>query len=887
MEAGGAQVAVVYHGSTLLRPALSTLILTLATGAAAQTPPVSAPAKVEAVAAVPEDKSAKRTQLNLLGQTDSDSGESRRNENVQFNLIDNNAMKELKGRLGATATIVTEFRPDQSYLGAEYGDRPAAAFHLAALKAARALHGNLYETHGNSVLSARSFFQVGSVQPAHSNDYGITLDVPLWRGAAMTVGGTQQKIRGSVNGNVLVPTLEERTPLTTDPVLYAIVKRFMAAFPAQLPNRTDINERALNTNSPQSIDTDSVTGQLDQTLGRHDRLGMRYLYTSQVVRAFQFVAGQNPDTTTRSSGARLTWTRAFTPATTLEVSAGFDRLRSLLLSEPHAVGPTVQFGSVLTGLGPGSDLPIDRVQNQFRYSAQFRTVRGSHAWSAGAEFNRRQVNGLESSSNRGVIYFNNDFNRDAITNFRMGVSSRLSWGVGDSHRGFRYNEPQWFFGDHWKAGSRLNVSYSVRYRPVLAPGEVNGLTAIPYDCDCNNIGGHFGLAYRLPDRWGIVRAAYGVFFGDILPVTFQQLRYTTPQFYKVEVQAPDYLADPLHGITFGPGTRTTHFEMMRNLVSPYSHQYNFSWETSAGKHIRLQAGYVGSRTHKILMLWTTNRAVPLPDLVSTTKNIEIRRPDPAFYEVRVVVNGSRAYFDAARFSMLVREWRGVAVDAAYWFSKAIDLGSNYTNTASTDDGRQGRSQNETHVREDLKGLSTFDQSHSFLTRVAWTSPRIQGGWNRVLGRWNLSTVALLKTGVPFDVLTGSDGPSYGNVDGVQGDRPNVLDPSILGRTVGNPDTSTKLLPRTAFSYIAAAGLRGSLGRNVFRRGGIRNVNASVSRSWTLHGEWALTLRAESLNLLNTPQFDKPGNEMASSNFGQITNTLNDGRAIQFTLQIRF
>jgi hypothetical protein len=97
----------------------------------------------------------------------------------------------------------------------------------------------------------------------------------------------------------------------------------------------------------------------------------------------------------------------------------------------------------------------------------------------------------------------------------------------------------------------------------------------------------------------------------------------------------------------------------------------------------------------------------------------------------------------------------------------------------------------------------------------------------------------------------------------------------------------KLLPRTGFSYIAAAGSRGNLGRNVFRRGGIRNVNASVSRSWTVHGEWALTLRAESLNLLNTPQFDKPGNEMASSNFGQITNTLNDGRAIQFTLQIRF
>ena len=33
----------------------------------------------------------KRTELNLLGVTDSAAGESRRNENVQFNLIDNNS----------------------------------------------------------------------------------------------------------------------------------------------------------------------------------------------------------------------------------------------------------------------------------------------------------------------------------------------------------------------------------------------------------------------------------------------------------------------------------------------------------------------------------------------------------------------------------------------------------------------------------------------------------------------------------------------------------------------------------------------------------------------------------------------------------------------------
>jgi hypothetical protein len=62
----------------------------------------------------PEQKavSGRRTELNLLGTTDSEAGESRRNENVQYNLIDNNVLKELNVRIGTSATIITEFRPN-------------------------------------------------------------------------------------------------------------------------------------------------------------------------------------------------------------------------------------------------------------------------------------------------------------------------------------------------------------------------------------------------------------------------------------------------------------------------------------------------------------------------------------------------------------------------------------------------------------------------------------------------------------------------------------------------------------------------------------------------------------------------------------------------------
>ena len=141
--------------------------------------------------------------------------------------------------------------------------------------------------------------------------------------------------------------------------------------------------------------------------------------------------------------------------------------------------------------------------------------------------------------------------------------------------------------------------------------------------------------------------------------------------------------------------------------------------------------------------------------------------------------------------------------------------------------------------------------------------------------------------MPFDVVSGSDAPGYGNVDGSQGDRPNVLDQSVLGRTIGNPDTSRILLPKAAFQFIQPSDLRGNLGHNVFRKGGIANVNAALARTWKLGPERSLTVRGESINFFNTPQFAQPGSELTSPNFGLITNTLNDGRTFRFLLRVAF
>ncbi len=869
------------------------LIACAPVGLAQQAEKTTAPEKQNAEDAKPADAS-KRVELNMLGKTDSASGESRRNENVQFNLVDNGALKELNVRLGTTATIVREFSPANGYFGSEFGNAPRSAITLPASMRS-GIHGQLYASHLNSVFSARSFFQVGAVKPARENDYGFNAGFSLSQRTKFFFDASQQKIRGSVNGNVLVPRPDERTLLDFDPktgvpvdaATKALVARFLAAYPKELPNRTDINPRALNTNAPQSINSNQANFRMDQSLTLNDSLALQYQFTAQNVDAFQLVAGQNPNTDTKSHTARIGWNRSWNGKTISNALLSYERVSSLLEPEKNAVGPFIQVAG-LTALGPDGTIPLDRVQNQIRMAFQLRRTEGKHNLMAGTTLLRRQINSYETDVHRGFFSFNNDFGNDAMTNFRLGKPSQHIRSIGDIYRHFRQWEGQVYAGDSWQVSPRLSLQLGLRWQPTAKPIERDSLNVIPYDSDWNNFAPTLGFAYRMPKKLGVFRGAYGTHYGEIFFVSYQQIRFSPPLNNKVVVIAPQSLLNPFQGEIGKP----TVYALDPELATPYSHQYNLSWEPELNKYLRLQLGYVGSRSHKLLVLWYLNRAHPVANIETITRTIPDRRPNKDIADYRLTVNGSRGYFDAARVSLVMTNWRGLTVDASYWFSKAIDLGASYTNTANENDSRKSRSQSEFITHNDMKGLSDFDQTHAFLLRTSYAikAPKFSRAVSAVADGWNLSAVVLVKTGIPFNIAAGSDAPGFGNVDGNGGDRPILLDGSILGRTISDPDTSRQMLPRAAFRFIrpeeiVALGESGSLGRNVFRKGPIRNVNAQLSRVWAFKHDLRLTFRAESVNVFNTPQFAEPGFELANPNFGAITNTLNEGRTFKFAIQI--
>jgi hypothetical protein len=823
----------------------------------------------------------RRVELNLLGKVDTGAGESRRNENLHFNLIDNNALKELNVRLGPTATLIDYFRADRSYFSTEFGNAPSPTIAVTPFAAPK-WHGSVFIGHGNSIFKARSFFQAGDVKPEHDNRGGFRLGFVPWHGGYVSLEGSVDAIRGSVNGNVLVPAASERSALAADPTLRALITRYLSGFPNQLPNRTDINPRALNTNAPQEIDGRDAGVRISHDVTARDRLLASFQFTHQAVDAFQFVAGQNPNTDTKSDRARITWDRQWSPGFSMALSGSFDRLHSRLAPDVTSPGPTISVSGLQT-LGPLASIPIDRTFSTLRYEGGITRVLDRHTVMAGAGLTRRQDNGIETDCHRGFYSFSYDYGRSGIDNFRYGTPTQYIVSVGDVNRGFRQSMPYLYAGDDWKASARLMVHFGLRYEPSGKPWEVNGRNHIAYGWDLNNVAPRLGLAYRLSDRWGVLRAAWGLHYGDIFPVTYSQVRYSPPGSEKLVIQAPDML-NPLSAVKQtgeNPDVLGNRYLLDPGLVTPYSQQYSLSWEPDLWANWKLQLGYAGSRSNKLLIMWYLNRGSVVPGIEQTTATINQRRADPTLAEIRYVLNGSRGFYDAARVTLLAPRFHGLSLDMAYWFSKAIDLGADYTNTAYDADSRLSRSQWEFETHKDRRALSRFDQPHAFLTRAGYDLPMKSTRFGALTNDWSLSAVLLLKKGTPFTVNT-PDGPGYGNVDGSGGDRPNLLDTSILGRTIGNPDTSVAMLPKSAFAFMKPTDAGGNLGVNTFRRGGIHNLNAALTKTWRLRAEARVTLRAESVNLTNTPQFAEPGSILGQPDFGYITNTLNDGRTFRFT-----
>ena len=433
------------------------------------------------------------------------------------------------------------------------------------------------------------------------------------------------------------------------------------------------------------------------------------------------------------------------------------------------------------------------------------------------------------------------------------------------------------------------MTFGLRYEVVTAPTEVNNLTNVGFDTDANNFAPQVGFAWN-PGGSIVIRGGYGISFGQIFPGTFQLARFNPPAVRTITIQNPA-LVKPLKNLEITPGEpqRSELNLMSPDLVSPYAHQYNLVIEKNFSENLLFQVGYVGNRTLKSFFPFVSNRAEPVAGVPASTATIDERRPDPRFLSIKTIINSGMSYYDGLKVSLRRRFASNLAFDIHYVFSKNLSSGFDFAATLNREVASQN-SQNNADFQADLRGPAAFDVRNTFSINTTYELP-LRGLRRRLpallIEGWKITGTTEFRTGSWFDITTSSDAPGFGNVDGVKDDRPNITNPSILGRTVDDPDSSTSILKPESFNTDIPPGGRGNLGLRVFRSDDLNYTNLALAKIFPLAGEKMLEFRTEFRSFFNHPRFKRPGDVFPSPVFGKIIDTQNKGRVMQFMLKVSF
>lgn len=270
--------------------------------------------------------------------------------------------------------------------------------------------------------------------------------------------------------------------------------------------------------------------------------------------------------------------------------------------------------------------------------------------------------------------------------------------------------------------------------------------------------------------------------------------------------------------------------------------------------------------------------------------INERRPDGLFTTNTLVANGAWSYYDGLQIEWKKRLSQGLSYSAAYTWSKSIDTNSEATFVGAGDSNANGPD------TRTSRALSRFHTPHRFTFFATYQTPFFRNRTDFVgqaLGGWNISAVWKFAHGTPFTVIN-SAGFGDLNFDGFTEIRPVILDPSILGSSITNSDTSVASLPRAAFGTPRVEDFGCCvLGRNTFYGDGVNNVDLSFFKTFRMpFGErlnHRIVFRADLFNAFNEVQFGFPTPDLASLNFGRITSEASGygPRNVQFSLRYVF
>jgi hypothetical protein len=330
----------------------------------------------------------------------------------------------------------------------------------------------------------------------------------------------------------------------------------------------------------------------------------------------------------------------------------------------------------------------------------------------------------------------------------------------------------------------------------------------------------------------------------------------------------------------------------RNIKTPYVSTWTVNIQHSFTPNLVLELGYVANHGSRLVGIRDINQVNPALDDGSEqfgrpfTYNCPVSQGGagvggPCFpYLAQVFQMGNiyRSNYDGLQTTLTSRNYHGLSMIAGYTWAHALDqVGANWDFGAGL-----GLPSDSTHPEREYAS-SDFDIRHRFTLSMTYLLPG-KKSFAQLLEGWQLNSIITLQTGQPFGVMDAGTDVSltgelndrwnfYGNPEDFKstpvgipyfapGDPTNPLPTACVNKAaaIGATDTlntfgcfangSSVMIP-------PALGTFGTMGRNIFRDTGFKNVDLSVAKNWKFGERFGAQFRVEFFNLLNHPNFANP------------------------------
>jgi Carboxypeptidase regulatory-like domain/TonB dependent receptor len=259
-----------------------------------------------------------------------------------------------------------------------------------------------------------------------------------------------------------------------------------------------------------------------------------------------------------------------------------------------------------------------------------------------------------------------------------------------------------------------------------------------------------------------------------------------------------------------------------------------------------------------------------------------------------VTNLGSSSYNGMLVSLRRRFAQGLQFDFNYTVSHSIDNVSSITNSLAGGlicDIRDLRA---------CRGNSDFDIRHLINVNGIYELPfgrgkaiggNARGVWNTLIGGWQVGGIFTYRSGLPFNLTTGSFPISLANEARAvlnSGDT-SALQQQISDATDGSGGIQFFSNPAAALNAVRFPLNGGTGNRNILRGPGFWNLDTSVLKNFRL--PWSethsLQFRWESYNAFNNNEFALPLANISLPTFGQVISSASAPREMQFALRYQF